>query len=78
MEVQIRNLNVGTYDAIKEVLGKCFREVAPYYVDGIEVCDVDVDVESVTLETAVDGVWLKKGDLVFQLEREDYLEIVIF
>lgn len=78
MELQIRNLNIGTYDAITEALGEWAQDNGVFYSDGLEVCDVDVDVERVTLESANDGIWLKKGDSVFKLEREDFSEITIF
>lgn len=78
MEVEIRNLTIETCDAITEAVGDWARDKRMYYVDEIEVYDVDVNIESITLECALDGIWLKKGDLIFKLEREDYLEIVIY
>lgn len=78
MEVEIRNLTIETCGAITEAIGEWARDKKMYYVDGVEVYDVDVNIETVTLECALDGILLKKGDLVFKLVREDFLEVVIF
>lgn len=80
MEVTIKSLNIGTFDNISEVFGeRWFNECRDFYEDGVEVCNVSVNIDFISIESATDGVWLKDyvGG-IYKLEREDFLEIVIF
>lgn len=80
MEITIKSLNIGTFDNISEVFGEhWFNERHDFYEDGIEVCDASVNIEFVTAQPASDGVWLiGHGGLIYKLEREDFLEIIIY
>lgn len=80
MEITIKSLNIGTFDHIGEVFGeRWFNECNDFYEDGLEVCDVSVNIEVVTVQPASDGVWLiGHGGLIYKLEREDYLNIIIY
>ena len=79
MEITIKSLKLATFYAIREVLGFYWcNERRDFCEDGIEVCDVSININNVKVEPDVDGVWLFIGERVYKLEREDFLEIVIF
>lgn len=81
MEITIKSLNVGTFDYISEALGtKLWYNSSQYfYEDGVEVCDVSVNIERVKVEVLHGGeVWFSIGDCLCMLEHEDFLEIIIY
>ena len=80
MELTIKSLNIGAFDYISEVLGEhWFNECRDFYEDGVEVCDVSVNIEQVKIEVICgEEVYLSIGERICRLEREDFLEITIF
>lgn len=80
MEITIKSLNCETLDDIVKADGvRWFYDTFRFFEDGVEVCDVSLNLDNVKVELDTDGVWLTVfGGGVWKVNREDFLEIIIF
>lgn len=80
MEITIKSLTCETLDDIAEADGvKWFYDAIRFFEDGVEVSDVSLNLDNVKVELDTDGVWLTIfGGGVWKIDRENFLEIIIY
>lgn len=79
MEIIIKSLKRETLDDIIKADGvKWFYDTYRFFEDGVEVCDVSLNLDNIKVEPDKDGVWLTiMGGGVYYFNCEDFLTITI-